>query len=54
MDLEAIWNDPLTGALQTGSVLTSRLRIWIRETQGEASVLKAKYRLDQNPNQLFW
>jgi hypothetical protein len=38
IDLEAIWNRLMMGEVQSGRILTSRLRIWVRKTKRQARV----------------
>jgi hypothetical protein len=42
IDLETIWNRLMMRELQSGHILTSHPRIWVRETQRQARVLQAK------------
>jgi hypothetical protein len=39
IDLETIWNRLMMGELQSERILTSRPRIWVRETERQARVL---------------
>jgi hypothetical protein len=39
IDLEAIWNRLMMGELQSWCILTSRPKIWVRETYKQARVL---------------
>jgi hypothetical protein len=39
IDLEVIWNRLMMGELQSGRILTSQPRIWVRETERQARVL---------------